>query len=61
LYITYPDEKNLEDKRKIENIFNQLGVFYQKITDLKSIKYEELTCNHYKPILEKIGYEIDVK
>ncbi|MBS1773248.1 MAG: tetratricopeptide repeat protein [Bacteroidetes bacterium] len=53
----YINEKTLEDKRKFQNINNSLGLFFQKITNLKSEKYEELKKQNYQPMLNKIGFD----
>src|SRR5205085_1630165 len=41
----HTDEKTIDDKKKIENIYSNLGQFFKKITDLKSETFEEVRRN----------------
>ncbi len=52
----HPHGKTIEDKKKIENIYNSLPLFFERITDIKSEKYEYLRALGYKPMLDKIGF-----
>lgn len=54
---SHPNEKTLSDKKKSQNIYNSLGVFFQKLSELKCEKYEELKTKNYKPLLDKIGFD----
>lgn len=56
--LKHTDEKTIADKKKIENIYNNLGLFFQKITDLKSETFEEVRLNKYNSIKSKIGLPI---
>ncbi len=51
----YDTEKTKEDKKKIQSIYDYLGPFFQKINDLKSIHFNDLKVENYKPMLERIG------
>lgn len=51
------NEKTLADKRKIQSIHDYLGIFFQKITDLKSEKFENLKANNYRDMLGRMGIE----
>jgi Tfp pilus assembly protein PilF len=50
------NEKFLEDKRKIENIYNNLGIIFQIITDLKVQTFDELITDQFMHFLVKINY-----
>lgn len=59
LLLDFINEKTLEDKKKIHNINNNLGIFFQKLTDLKSETFENLKADNYKLILQKINVEAE--
>lgn len=45
----------IEQKKKIERIYNNLDLFFSKIADLNTISYEDLKSQTYLPILNLIG------
>lgn len=57
LLTKHTNEKTLEDKKRVQKIYDNLGEFFQKITDLKSEKYAHLKALDYKPMLDKIGLD----
>lgn len=59
MYAKYPNEKTSEDKKKITSINENLGVFFQKITDLKLETFNELKNDNYKLMFDKIGFQHD--
>lgn len=44
-------------KKKIETICLQLDDFFSKLTDLRILRFEELRQQHYKPLLDIIGFD----
>lgn len=44
-------------KKKMETICLQLDDFFSKLTDLRILPFEALRQQHYKPLLETIGFD----
>ncbi len=57
IFAKHQNEKTIEDKKKVQNIYDNLGLFFQKISDLVSEKFEDLKEKNYKPMLDKIGFD----
>ena len=54
LVTKHTHSETIEDKKKVENIYNQLSNFFKRITDLKSECFENLRGNNYGPMLRKM-------
>jgi tetratricopeptide (TPR) repeat protein len=53
----YVNEDILEEKKRITNINENIGEFFQKLKDMRSFPFDDLKNKLYQPVLKRIGFK----